>query len=177
MKARRFIILALATSALLGITLLWCHNHFKQEKIAAQQAVEDRQRCQELVRDLMNIRSKPALAAEKEKGNTQTIRDVEQAAENAGIPHQCLLRITPEPSQRIGESVYQEKPTRILLRNVSLQQIAIFIHSLMINPQPLHAKSMRISAPRADDTGNNWDAELVLTYLLYRPTVHMTQDP
>jgi hypothetical protein len=81
------------------------------------------------------------------------------------------VRITPQPPRRVEETVYKEKPTHVMLKDVSLQQVGQMVAALLNSDAGLAAKSIRLGAPRSDDTSALWSAELVVTYLIYDPPV------
>ena len=80
-----------------------------------------------------------------------------------------ILRITPGSPQRIEDTAYKEKPTRVLLKDITLQQLVRLLHAVASGDRRLHPKSLRIAAPRRDNTGPLWTAEIELTYLIYAP--------
>jgi hypothetical protein len=94
---------------------------------------------------------------------------IDAASQKAKIAPAKLVRITPNPPRRVGESVYKEKPTQILLKEVTLSQVVEMLYDLSQGENPLIPKSIRLTTPRNQDTGNLWDGEIVLTYLIYDP--------
>jgi hypothetical protein len=111
----------------------------------------------------------PHLAAEDERVASETTASIEVAAKTAGIRPEALVRITPAMPQRLGDTVYKEKPTHIQLRNVTLAQVVRMMHAAVTSPQRLQPRSLRITAPERDDNGETWNAEIVVAYLIYEP--------
>jgi hypothetical protein len=56
-----------------------------------------------------------------------------------------------------------------MLKNVTLEQLVKMAHTLSAETDSLLPKALRLTAPRNADTGPFWNAELVLTYLIYDP--------
>jgi len=114
---------------------------------------------------------RPALVADREQRTAETAALVEKAAASAGIPPQQLLRISPEPPQRLGESPYKEKPTCLALRGVSMEQVVKLAHALETAETGLNTKSIRLTLNKNDAKGSadTWSAEIVLSYLIYEP--------
>jgi len=136
---------------------------------AALGARADYEKCLRCAEKIEALKKRPKIAAGHERLHAETTGLIEQAAEKAGVPAGSLVRITPEPPRRLADTVYKEKPTRILLKKVTLKQIVLLVHGLIGADKKLHANFIRITAPRADDTGGLWTAELVVTYLIYEP--------
>ncbi len=166
---RRSVIFFVVLAALLVGLVVWSHRFMAAQRSAAFAAREDARRCRQIATKIETLRRRPAMAADQERLSAETTGLTEQAARAAGITADKLARITPAPPRRLGETVYKEKPTQVLLKNVTLKQLVGMIHSLAGGQRGLHLKSIRLTAPRADDCGETWNAELVLTYLIYDP--------
>ena len=94
---------------------------------------------------------------------------IDAAATSAGIDRRSVVRIVPESPQRLGETIYKEKPIAVLLRGVTLRQVVEMSHALLTPNPGLRIKTMRLSAPTPDDTTDKWTVEFTVTYLLYDP--------
>jgi hypothetical protein len=162
---------------LLILTTAWAYGRMNDQRQAARRAQEDRSECERCAADIAKMAHRPDVASEREKQHTETLRRIEAAAQLAGVTAGNLVRITPEPARRLEDTVYKEKPTQVLLRNVSLKQVVTFAHSLTGGAQALNPKSLRLTSPRPEDTSDRWTAELVLTYLVYDPPQPPTLKP
>jgi len=168
MTRRRNIILWAAVAGLLVATF-WAHGRLAKASHAANHAATDLAQCRALASQISEIKDRPRVASEQEKLAGETAAMIAAAVKTAGIPARQLVRIAPESPQRLGETVYKEKPIAVLLRGVTLRQIVQMSHALL-SPNPgLRIKTMRLSAPTPDDTTDKWTAELTITYLLYDP--------
>ena len=168
MRRRRTILLAVLVF-LLAAAALWSCGYVADRRRSALTAAESLQECRNLAGTIERIRRRPRKADDAERLSTETTGRIEKAARSAGIAGDRLLRITPEPPQRLGDTVYKEKPTQVLLKNVTLKQLTWFVHALTSGADPLHARSIRLAAPRREDTSQSWSAEIALTYLIYDP--------
>ncbi len=166
---RRTRILALALTVLLLATTIWGYVFCTNAHRAALGARTNLARSREISTKIDALRERPTLAVDQERLSTETTRLIEQAARSAAIKPNKLVRITPEPPRRIADSVYKEKPTQVRLKGVTLTQSVEMLHRLTSAKDVLHPQSIRLGAPRIDDTGDIWTAELVLTYLIYDP--------
>ncbi len=166
---RRMKMLLAATAALLLLVMMFSMRSVTRMKQAALGAEQDFNECQELAAKLQAIGSKPRLAAQHEQVVDELTGALEKAARSAGVMPDSIATISPQPARRLGDTVYKEKPTQVLLRKITLKQLSEMAYSLLSGNTGLHVRSIRLSAPRHDDTGGLWTAELVVTYMLYDP--------
>lgn len=147
----------------------WSMMHLSEARAAAEGTAKDLAACRRLEGDILRLRGRPATAADCERQSAEVSAPIEKAAREAGIPADRLLRISPEPAQRFCETEYLEKPTRVLLKNVTLKQVARMAHSLGEPDTGLDLKSVRLTAQSRDSSDGTWSAELVFVYLIYEP--------
>jgi predicted Zn-dependent peptidase len=155
--------------ALLVLAAAWSYGMLARSRAAATGARADLEECRRLAAEIEGAAKRPALAAEHERVVTEVTGLVEEAAKFAQIPPEKIERITPEAARRVGDSVYTEKPTQVVLQDVTLKQVVELLHRLAASGRGLTPKSLRIVAPRGEDAGDLWTAELVVTYLIYDP--------
>jgi len=166
---RRKAILLLVLIALLAAAALWSHGRMASARAAADRAADDAALCRNLADQIDACRRRPSMAVETETLEGETTGLIERAAKQALIDPTSLIRITPEPPRRLADTVYKEKPTQVTLENVTLLQVGVLMHTLACGQQKLTTSALRLAAPRAEDTGPHWKAELTLTYLIYDP--------
>ncbi len=159
-------VLLLILAGLLGISALWAYQEMEDRRQAAQRATIDLAECLKAASRIKDLRRRPALAQQNQRASADTIGLIEKSAKAVGLK---LLRTDPEQPQRLGDTVYLEKPTRVKLKKASLVQLVEMMHMILTDKNRLHAKALHISAPSAQDTGAMWNVELVLTYLIYEP--------
>jgi len=173
---RRQTLLISVLAALLVVVVLWAYDGMTAQRAAARSAAGDLVSVREMASRITAYTQMPTVASDHERLAAQTTGLIESAARDARIDPSCLDRIMPEPPRRLGDSAYKEKPTHVLLKNVTLRQLTTLIHSVTAGPHGLAARSIRISAPRPEDTGPLWTAEVALTYLIYDPPkTHVTR--
>jgi hypothetical protein len=132
-------------------------------------AIQDAALCQHLADRIIALQSKPAIAGSAALAQDNLSRRIEAAVRGAGVAGEDLASIEPDPPVRAGDSPYLEKPTSVQLRNVSLQQLARLLCQLAADGSGLRIKSLRLTAPPEEQTGNLWSVEFTLTYLIYSP--------
>jgi len=158
-----------ALLVLLAVCAAWSLGDLADRRAGAQEAAKNLARCRWLARQIRTLRRRPARAAERERQSAELTGPIERAARDTGIPTDRLVRISPEPARRLGESAYEEKPTRVFLKRVTLEELVTMIHTLTDPETGLDLKSLRLAATSRDAAEGTWSAELVLTYLIYKP--------
>jgi len=165
---RSGILVGVACAGLLA-GVAWSGYYFQRQRTAAAAEHSSLAECGRLAGDIERLRVRPALASDQERLETETTRMIEAAVQSAGMDKSRLVRIEPAPPSRVGETPYKQKPTLVRLRNVRMEQIVSFVHELAGGGHGLTTKSIRISAPRRQETGGLWTAEITFVYLIYDP--------
>ena len=168
MNRRRIILIGVAACLLIA-AIVWSCRRLANARRAALAAEENLAACRGMVAQIGRHNQRPAMASDHERLAAETTGRIERAAKAARVDARSLVRITPEPARRVGDTAYKEKPTSVLLKGVTLKQLVGLMHRLSSDRRGLAARSIRIAAPRAEDTGATWNAELTLTYLIYDP--------
>ncbi len=167
---RRMAMWVVVLAGLLALTAGWSYRRLVSAREALAQANGDLAECRRLAGQIQLCRDRPNVAAEFERVASETAGPIERAARAAGVSPDRLLRISPEPAQRVGDSVYKEKPTRVSLKDVTLKQLVTLVHGLTSADAGLRVKSILLHAPNQEDPSDSWTAEVVLAYLIYEPT-------
>jgi len=167
MTLRRLIPVAVL-AALLGATA-WSYGTMASQRRAAETARAGLEQCLASAATIEALRQKPTLASDRERLAAETTGLISRAAAAAGIAPAQLVRIVPDPPQKVGQTAYKEKPTLVVVEDARLEQIAKMIHALGSGQESLAAKSIRLSPPRQAACDDLWTADIVLTYLIYEP--------
>ena len=165
----RSLILWGSLAAMLMALSVWHYFGLINAKKMAVQTVEDLVACRHLASRIQSLSQQPVRAGTQEFRFKELISQIEKAAQTAVISPDSLVRIWPEPARRIGDTPYQQKPTQILLRQVSLEQVVKLLHSLAFSDLGLRVDAIRLTSPRGEETGNTWTVEATLTYHIYVP--------
>jgi hypothetical protein len=111
--------------------------------------------------------------------NSDLNRRLTTAAAQAGIADK-LDMIEPGAELHIGSSDYAELPVMLHLKDVTLQQLTMFLHNLAATDPGSRAKSIELQPPDAATPGaaagggarpneELWAAALTIAYLRYSP--------
>jgi len=166
---RRMTALLAILAVLLVLTTVWAYGYMASQRDDAAGARANLAACLDLARQIEQFGRRSTIAVNQERVVSDVNAQIEKSARAAGISPESLDRIFPEPSRRIGDTTYKEKPTQVLLRRVTLKQLVTFAYAMASGDPPLHVKSIRVSAPRQEDSDDLWTGELALTYLIYEP--------
>lgn len=178
----RYTINRTASLCILGAALLIFINLiafqlYRSQRQAAMQAADELIVCRKLIADIQAMQQKPSLTAANPLQTSELTRRIEQAGQAAGFltgPNGNLVRIWPEPARQVAQSPFQQRPTRIVLRQVSLKQVIQFMHRLTENDPTLRWQNIRLSAPRGEETGDRWSVEATLVYDVFVPPSSQT---
>jgi hypothetical protein len=163
----------------------WCCTRLADARASASAAAQDLDDCRTLAAQIESLRRLPAVAGAAELGTSDLSRQIEQAAKIAEFPEDGVERIEPEPARRVGETNYGEVATQVRLRHVTLRQVFTFLHALCAaadnasttsnssarSMSGLRLRTIRLSAPRGEETADRWTVESTLTYMVYSPRV------
>ena len=166
---KRQILLVSVMLGMLAIAAMWSLSRASEQASNAQYAMDDLTECQRLADSIAAFRSKPTIASAKVKEDYEMGARIDDASKKANLPPDSLQGLFPQSARRRGRSSYLEKPTSLALRDVSLPQLATFLHHLSDNTG-LTVRDVRIRTPHGSESGNRWDAEATVTYLIYQPT-------
>lgn len=168
-----------ATTLLLALLALaaWSVVYCRQSVQVAEAAAQELAACQDLADKISRLRDRPAMAGVADMQLQDLARIIEEAAVNAKLDREQLVRIWPEAPRRLGDSPYLEKNTQVLVRDASLEQLVRFLVSLVSAKverertvdRELTVTSLRITAPRQNEGANRWTVEAVFSYLIYAP--------
>jgi DNA-binding FrmR family transcriptional regulator len=155
---------------LLVLLMSWSYIQMASQRRAAQRSTRELSDCTELAAQINAIKQQPKRAQEGVLAHTDLTRKIERAAGAAGIGSESLTRIDASPPRRLAKLPYEERPTRIALSSVSLTQLVTALHRLSNQSEGLWVKGIHLRAPRGEEVGDRWHAEVTMSYLIYTPT-------
>ena len=165
---RKAVALGVLSVILAGLAL-WANGQRSAARAQAERASRDLQACRKLARKIERLRHRPNQAGARELEFSVLNARVEGAARMAAVARDRIAGIQPKPARRVGNTVYNHKPTEILLDAVSMKQLVVFLHTLISGSPGLHVSSLRLSASRGQESQDSWAAEVVVSYLIYAP--------
>jgi len=165
---REIVMLGLLTSLLAGAAL-WAWARCATARADCGSAGADLAECNHLADRIKGLQNRPNRAGAETLQLSVLTRRIEQAAAAARIPTNRIDRIWPDQPRRVGETVYKEMPTRMVVKGVDARQLATFLHALARTTPGLWTRSLRLRTPRGQEDGPTWDVEAVVSYLIYDP--------
>jgi hypothetical protein len=166
--ARRPIVLAGVLLAMLAVAAYWSVGWMSQQRRLAAQAAEDLATCRRLADDILTLSPPPAAAPATGVGVHELGQRIEDASRKANLAPVSLEGVFPQNARRLGDTPYLQKPTSLVLRNVSLSQLVTFLYHLT-DQSGWIVQDLRLRTPRGDEHGALWDAEATLTCLMNAP--------
>ena len=138
---------------------------YRQKHSAWSGAQERLFDCHSLLDRIHRLRMIPKFAvlnADSPQAISQRVTDMA----NATLPAEALVRIESEPGRRLGNTSYVVQPTRIVLEDVTLVQLASFASALESTEEGLVISEMSLKPSDGTDE-ERWSTELKLTQTVY----------
>jgi len=165
-----FTLLVLAVLAVLALLGYLRMNASAAAMLAASRDVDE---CRKLVAEIATLQQLPQFAALEADSSTVIGQRIEHANKTAQLPAESLIRIQPQAPFRLGNSEYRLWPTRLELKQVTLEQVTTFAHSLVDEERGLTVRDLRLwttSSESIAGIGETWSAEITLTQVTFSPT-------
>jgi hypothetical protein len=165
---KRQAVLAAVMIGLLALAAAWSASRMLRERDGARRAAGDLAECTRLAADIQALRARRRVAANEASGVQELHGRIEAASRRANLGGGALRGVIPQAARRVGASPYLLKPTELVLRGVTLEQVATFLFHVG-GDSGLTVRDLRLQTPRSAPEQNLWDAEATVTYLVYAP--------
>ena len=165
------ILLLLVTAAAIAAAVAFAQ--MQHNRALAEKQQNDLRQSLHLLGDLESSKSPARLIATRLDGSDMN-RRIREAATAAGIS-QNLSGIEPNRPVRLAESNYHELMVFLRFENVSIRQLATFMHRLGTIDPACRIKSIELDSPADPADTANWTADLTLAYLTYSPREQSTE--
>ncbi len=106
----------------------------------------------------------------KQGPDTELRRRIGEAAQSAGVPSAAIESISQQAPRPLKGTQFEERPTQLQLRQVTMRQWVTFLHTLTADGSALRVGSIRLVAPREQQAGDQWNAEATITALVHAPS-------
>ncbi len=170
MNVRRVIILWSAVIVLGAISAVgWSALTLVDAKEYAARAGDDLADAQKLAGDIRSLRNHPSLAVSQESPTADFSRALDAAMKASDTEANDLVRVTSEAPRRVKDTDYQERPTRLMLQNLSLEQVVQFLTAVISGRPALSVDGIHLTAPHDSPDADAWAAEFTISYLVYSP--------
>jgi hypothetical protein len=156
-------LLVLASAVAAAITFA----KMQHNRAAAEKQQSDLNESLRLLSDLESSKSPARLIATRLDGSDLN-RRIRDAATAAGIS-QNLSTVEPNRPVRLRESDYNELMVFLRFENISVRQLATFMHRLSTVDPACRIKSIELDSPPDPADNTNWISDLTLAYLTYSP--------
>ena len=160
-----FILLLLVIASAIAAAV--CFARMQHSRALADRQQSDLHHSLRLLSDLESNKSPARLIATRLDGSDLN-RRIRDAATVAGIS-QDLSGIEPNRPVRVRESDYNELMVFLRFENVSIRQLATFMHRLGSVDPACRVKSIELDSPPDPADTTHWTSDLTLAYLTYSP--------
>jgi len=158
---------AAVTIAAMLFACAWSASYLFDARDAAGHAHRELQTCRAMANHVARLKDRPSGAGPLDQADLH--RRSQQALEQLGVSPDQLVQIGHDQPRTIGQSAYKEVPSQLVLRDLTVRQVVGFLLAMTGDGSPLHASSLRLSAPREEGGGTRWAVEITLSYLTYEP--------
>ena len=171
---KRQAVLVAVMLAMMIVGVAWSTLRMLDHRRAAADAAEDTASCVGLADQITQLRGQGAIATASDQADEQQQElagAVNRAAQQANLDTQWQqgMRIEHKRAVRIDDTPYMRKPALLIMKGLTLEQLTALLHHLTYD-SAYTAEQIQLDAPSGEDTGNRWDADVTLTYLIYSPT-------
>ena len=158
---------------ILGLYALISFRGTQSQMASLERAREELGETQSKIEEIHNLQSAPKIAALTFEAPAEIVNRIALARKAAGLPQSSLISQQPQSPQRIGRSDFQERVTVIKLAPTSMEKIIRFCEALQDDQTGTVIRDLKLSSPKAgqDKVGmEEWEAELILTQMIFSPT-------
>lgn len=168
MSGKRTVAYLSLAAAVLAAAAVGCWTSLVDSRDAALTAAADLKAARRSADRIVSARRSTPVAGGLRPEREQR-RRIDVAAGRADIAPEAFETIEEQPGRRIGNTGYEERPTQVVIREVSLQQAVTFLHAVAGESQGVSVKSIRLTASREQDASDRWRAEATLAFLAQAP--------
>jgi hypothetical protein len=129
--------------------------------------------CEQLAQQIQNAQQAPQRASLDTWSQDDLGSAVENAASEAQLRRDRILRIDPQSPKRLGKTDYLEQATEVELSAVTLRQLVDFLFAVQARDDQLGIGTLRLRMPHGnsgEQSPETWLADVVLTQRIYAPT-------
>ena len=153
---------------LLAAVAVWSTCWMLTQRARAQAASEELNECRALAETVRRRRLRLTAADDEAMASQELSRRINQALRQARLRQEALKSKDPKMARREAGSPYLLMPTALVLQNVSLREVATFLH-VLTEDSPLKVRDLRLRGVRDEATEDVWTADVTVTYLVYAP--------
>ena len=174
---QRWMAIGVVVNILLLVLTGWSYYHLAGSQEAMNWAFEDAAQSRQLALAIQALDNQPSQADSQEMQLQDLTRRIEGSARDAGVAAGNLVRISPQSGSRIGQTPYRKKSTQVTLRDLTMEQVVRFHHTLESQGTGLHVTSLGLTASRLQAVSNRWTVESTLTHIVYAPIMKGPNSP
>ena len=162
---RGFIVLTLV------IVAGWSYLDWQSAVARSESLQNELDRCVSRANRIHELNQNPRLASLAVESAAAMTQRAQSAVAAASMPVGNLASVEPGSPQRLQDSDYLLRPTRIELNRTSIEQLIRFCESLTGGSRRLTVRDIELKpAQSTDPLAELWVADITLTELVFSPT-------
>lgn len=168
LRSKRLLIGAVGMSLLM--IAAWTYTTMAAARASAIAANDDLAECQALVESIQKINDRPPVIALEASSQAGVSAEVDEVVRSVGLPAGSLRTIDPQEPERVGETQYENRSTRIVFEQATLRQILQFAQGLEAKNAGYRVRDLVLSTNENSSRSRElWDVEAVLTQTVFSP--------
>lgn len=169
LRSRRLLIGAIGMS--LVMIAAWSWLTMSDARAGAIAANDDLAECKALVESIRKINDRPPVIALEASSQAGISAEVEETVQAVGLPANSLRIVDPQEPERIGETQYENRSTRIEIEEATLRQILQFSEQMEAKNAGYRMRDLVLTVNENSSRSRElWDVEAVLTQTVFSPT-------
>lgn len=162
-----------ALAVLLVAAALWNVRWMLDQRGEARYEAEELAACRKLAGRIKKLRQEQQADSDSAEAVKKPGEHIHTALRRVGVGAESgrgtLEGIYRQPARPLQDAPYVRKPTSLTLRDVSLLQLGNFLY-YVTEDSGLSASDLRLRSPHGEVSGDVWNAEITLSYLIYSPS-------
>ncbi|HWE00788.1 MAG TPA: hypothetical protein VG326_00155 [Tepidisphaeraceae bacterium] len=161
---RKEILVGVASVGVIITIVGLSYGYFQDQRGAAQAQSEEVVLCRQLADKIEAARGVSGKQPDTPAATLDLPRAIAAAAAKASLPGDCIEGIHPDAIRRASSGGAVEKPTRLTLRHITLQQVLALLVEIDKPNEGLRVERFQINAEPAQSEQDLWSAEAVLVH-------------
>jgi hypothetical protein len=154
--------------AVLAVVALWQLFGMIDRRQAARYAADDLAESRTLAAQIVALRDTESVASETDMKFQEIGQRIKAATGKARLAASPITGVYHQRPRRVGDSPYLVRASILTLRRLTLQQLVGFLYHLT-DESVLTVNTLILRPPNRGEPGDQWDADVTLTYLIYAP--------
>ncbi len=152
-------------------TITYCFNILEDRKSQAKQALTDLKACNSYAKTITGLKEKSSQINTSSVPQEKLTQSIASQIKNLRLNENVFKGINASSqANRVGDSDYVEGSNRVIINEVTLEQLIKILHHTKAQHPGLWVEELNLTAHNgAKSQKHHWDATIKLNYLIYKP--------